>query len=93
MAQYSLQDAIQLVVQQSPWKHRYHVIKIKNDWELLMGKTVAKYTKDLFIDQHKLYIVTDHASLKNELSYNKSLLVAKINQYLGETIIHDIIVR
>ena len=65
--------------------------KVKLDWEKLMGITVAKHTKDLIIKDHKLYIYTDVAPLKNELSYNKTLLIEKINQHLEENFIKEII--
>jgi hypothetical protein len=92
MSLYSMQDAINEMVNSSYWKYRYQVIKLKGDWELLMGKTVAKHTKDLRIDNQKLYIITDVPALKQELSYNKTLLVARINQHFGEQFINEIIV-
>jgi hypothetical protein len=92
MAQYSMKEAIDRMLQDSHWKYRYQVTKLKEDWELLMGKTVAKHTEDLKIRDGKLYIHTNIAPLKNELSYNKHLLIAKINQHFGEAFIKDIVV-
>ncbi len=92
MAQYSMSEAINKMLQDSHWKYRYQVTKLKEDWELLMGKTVAKHTDDLKIRDAKLYIYTTIAPLKNELSFNKHLLVAKINQHFGEVFIKDIVV-
>lgn len=79
------------MLEQSQWKERYMAEKVKLDWEKLMGITVAKHTKDLIIKDHKLYIYTDVAPLKNELSYNKTLLIEKINQHLEENFIKEII--
>lgn len=92
MAQYSMKEAINKMLEESHWKHRYHASKLKQDWELLMGKTIARHTEDLKIKEGKLYIYTNVAPLKHELSYNKLLLVAKINQHLGEDFIKEIIV-
>ncbi len=92
MAQYSMSEAINKMLQDSHWKYRYQVTKLKQDWELLMGKTVAKHTEDLKIKDGVLYIHTTIAPLKNELAYNKNLLIAKINQHFGETFIKDIVV-
>ncbi len=92
MSLYSIKDALNKMLEQSQWKDRYLAEKIKLDWEKLMGKTVAKHTTDLMIRDGKLYIYTDVAPLKNELSYNKQLLVEKINQYLEENFIREIIV-
>jgi hypothetical protein len=92
MAQYSMKEAINKMLEDSHWKYKYQVTKLKEDWELLMGKTVAKHTENLKLKDGKLYIYTNIAPLKNELSYNKHLLIAKINQHFGEAFINDIVV-
>ncbi len=90
MTLYSMKEAINLMLEQSHWKERYLVEKIKLDWEILMGKTIAKYTNDLAIKDGILYIFTNTAALKNELSYNKALLIEKINKHIGESFIKDV---
>jgi predicted nucleic acid-binding Zn ribbon protein len=92
MAEYSIQDALKKMLEQSNWKYQYQVTKLREDWETLMGKTVAKHTNDLQIREGKLYIYTNVAPLKNELNYNKSLLVERINQHFGEQFIKEVII-
>jgi len=92
MALYSIQDALKDMLEKSHWRYAYQLVKLKQDWELLMGKTVAKHTKDLQIREGKLYIYTQVAPLKNELNYNKAVLIERINEHLGETLIRDIMV-
>ena len=93
MPQYSMNEAINKMLEDSHWKYRYQVTKLKEDWELLMGRTVAKHTDEIKIKDGKLIIYTNIAPLKNELSYNKLLLIHKINQHFGEDFIKDIIVK
>lgn len=93
MALYSMQEAIQKMLENSHWKYRYQVTKLKEDWESLMGKTVARHTKELKLIDGTLYIQTDVAALKHELSFNKALLVAKLNQHFDEVVIKEIVVR
>ncbi|HMN33741.1 MAG TPA: DUF721 domain-containing protein [Chitinophagaceae bacterium] len=90
MALYSMKEALDKMLEQSHWKERYLAEKIKLDWGKLMGKTIEKYTNDLVIKDGILYIFTTTASLKNELSYNKALLIEKINQHLGEPFVKDV---
>ena len=54
MAEYSIQDALKKMLEQSNWKYQYQVTKLREDWETLMGKTVAKHTNDLQIREGKL---------------------------------------
>ncbi|MEZ5047081.1 MAG: DUF721 domain-containing protein [Chitinophagaceae bacterium] len=93
MAEYSIKDAIKKMIQESHWKPSYMATKLLNDWESIVGKAVAKHTKDLVISDRKLIIYTDIAPLKQELSYNKHLLIEKINTYLEEEFIKDILIK
>lgn len=93
MAEYSMGDAIRRMLEESNWKERYQLTKLRQDWEDLMGKTVARYTEELYIRDRKLFIRTSVGALKKELTMNKSLLVAKINQYFEEEILTDVVVQ
>ena len=90
MAQYSMKEAINKMLEESHWKSRYNAAKLKQDWELLMGKTVARHTDEIKLYEGVLTIYSTVAPLKNELSYNKILLIAKINQYFGEEVVKSI---
>ncbi|MBK7763233.1 MAG: DUF721 domain-containing protein [Bacteroidetes bacterium] len=92
MAQYSMQEALNKMLEESNWKYRYQVTKLKQDWEMLVGKTAARHTESLKIKDSTLYIYTNIAALKNELTYSKHFLITKINQHFGETFIKEIVV-
>jgi hypothetical protein len=57
-----------------------------------MGKTVARYTDEMYVQDKKLFIRTNVAALKKELSFSKHLLVAKINQYFEEEVIREVVI-
>jgi predicted nucleic acid-binding Zn ribbon protein len=80
------------MLEESNWKERYQVTKLKQDWEQLMGKTVARYTDEMYVQDKKLFIRTNVAALKKELSFSKHLLVAKINQYFEEEVIREVVI-
>jgi len=90
MATYSMREAIDKMLEESRWKNRYYASKIRLDWALLMGNAVANCTGEIRLQDGKLFITTYNASLKHELSFSKQLLIAKINQHLGENIVKDI---
>lgn len=92
MAEYSMGEAIKRMLEESNWKERYQVTKLKQDWEQLMGRTVARYTDEMYVQDKKLFIRTNVAALKKELSFNKHLLIAKINQYFEEEVIREVII-
>jgi hypothetical protein len=92
MKDFSLDKAINQMLGESRWGQRYMAISIENDWETIMGSTIAKYTK-LRIQQKKLFVSTDVAPLKNELSLNKKGIIEKINAFYKKEIITEVVIN
>ncbi len=92
MAQYSIGEAIKVMLDQSSWKYAYQLTLLTEDWEKIVGKTIAKYTSNLQIRGKVLYMTCSAAPLKSELNYNKKMFVDKINEHFGEEFIRDIII-
>ena len=92
MAQYSVGDAIKKMLNESSWKQRYFQSRIKEDWSIIMGATVAKYTEDIKLVEKKLIIKTNVAPLKSELQHNKISIIEKINERLGEKVINEVMI-
>lgn len=67
-------------------------MQISDVWEEIMGKTVARYTKELKIFGDKLFITTDVAPLKNELRYQKEKIKQRVNEALGQKVINEVII-
>lgn len=93
MGEYSIGEAIQLLMQKSGWKPKVNELRIREEWEKIVGKTVAKYTRDLKLFNGTLTIYTDIAPLKQELTMGKQQLIQNINEHLGDTAITDIIIK
>lgn len=68
-------------------------VKLETAWEEIMGKTIARYTDKLQINQSTLYITTSVAPLKNELMYQKDNIIRRVNEALGENVIREVVVR
>lgn len=68
-------------------------IRMRQEWADIMGKTIAKYTRDVSLKDKKLTIYTDVAALKQELLFGKEQLINKINAHFKETAVTDIIVK
>jgi hypothetical protein len=92
MGQYSIKEALDKMLQSSVWKDAYLATKLQEDWEILVGRTVAKYTDKLEIRGRTLYVYTKAGPLKQELNYNKAVLLERIAAHLGSKLISDIAV-
>ena len=93
MGQYSIGEAINLLMQKSGWKPKVNELRLREEWETIMGKTISKYTRNLYLNGEKLIIYTDVAPLKQELLLGKEQLVARINEHFGEKLISEIVIK
>ncbi len=93
MGSYSIGEAINLLLEKSKWKPKVTELRIRNDWETIVGKTIAKYTRNLYLNGTVLTVYTDIAPLKQELLLGKEQLMAGINEHLGERAITEIVIK
>jgi hypothetical protein len=93
MGEISLQDAMQQFLKNSKFKTYIQAIQIEEVWESIMGKTVAKYTDKIQIIGSTLFITTSIAPLKNELLYQKDVILQRVNEALGEKTIKEVVIK
>lgn len=66
--------------------------KVLGDWKELVGPTVAKHTKKVFIDKRVLMIYVDNAPLRHQLTLSKTRLVQLVNEKAGSDLVTDCLV-
>ena len=70
---------------------RYLRESVFYDWEKIVGKANAKKIKPLRIEYKKLYLYSKDSNWKATVFSYKSIFIKKINEYLGENLIEEII--
>lgn len=93
MAQLHIGDAIKGFLEKSSLKNGVRAVQIESLWEELMGKTISKYTDKIQIINKTLYIYTSVGPLKQELLYQKSIIIERINEVMGDKVISEVVVR
>jgi hypothetical protein len=93
MAELSLGEALQQFLKNSRFKQQVQALQIKDFWEELMGKTIANYTDDIQLIQHKLIITTHVAPLKQELLYQREKIKNRINEMMNEFAVHEVVIK
>jgi len=88
-----MSEALNLLLEKSNWKPKVNEIRMKDEWEEIVGKTISKYTRNISIFNKTLTIYTDVAPLKQELQLGKPQLVQRINEYFGERVIDEIVIK
>jgi len=93
MGTYHIGDALKQVVNKSRLKNGLRAAQIEEIWEAVMGKTIAKYTQKLEIINQTLFVTTPVAALKNELHFQKDLIIQRLNENFGEKVISTIVIK
>ena len=88
----SLGDAVKKFLESSRIKNQIQSLSIDDHWEKIMGKTIANYTDKIEIRNKTLFIYTTVAPLKNELVFQKDLIIQRVNEQIGADSITEVVV-
>ena len=93
MGSYSIGEALNLLLEKSHWKPKVIELRMRDEWETIVGKTISKYTRSISLNGRTLTIYTDVAPLKQELMMGREQLVARLNEYFAERVVDDIMIK
>ena len=68
-------------------------VELINCWERVVGKTVARYTENIYIKNKKLMVFVNSSVVKNELLMIRDPLINRLNKEVGEEVISEIVIR
>ncbi len=91
--QQSIGDVIKDFLKESGWEQKLDEVKLITEWDKLLGSSLAKYTEEVFISNKKLHIRLNSSTLRQELSYQRTELVKKLNEAVKKEVITDIILK
>ena len=93
MAQMHIGDALRDFLNKSKLKSGLRAVQIEDVWEEIMGKTIARYTDKIQIINNTLIIYTSVGPLKQELMYQKSKIIERVNEALHENAVKEVIIK
>jgi predicted nucleic acid-binding Zn ribbon protein len=67
--------------------------KVIESWEELMGKTISRATKKIYIKESKLFVVTSSSVVRSELHMLRQEIVRKLNEKAGEEVITELVLK
>jgi predicted nucleic acid-binding Zn ribbon protein len=89
----SLKEVLKELVETYRLKSNLNQSRIKSAWGQLMGPSIARYTKDIKVRKHTLYLTVESAALRQELSFGKEKIMKILNEELGEEFIREVVIR
>jgi hypothetical protein len=89
----SLSDVLKNYVHENKLDRKLSEMDLIKSWESVMGKTVTRYTGNLYIQNSTLFVETTSPIVRNELLMMKEEIRVRLNEVAGEELIKAIIFR
>jgi predicted nucleic acid-binding Zn ribbon protein len=68
-------------------------VRAMRSWEELLGKTVTRYTKNLYIKDKTLFVSLNSSIVRNEIMMIRDELIKRLNEKAGREVIEKIVVK
>ena len=89
----SVGDAIASTLKNLGFTQRLKRFEVLNLWPTIVGDRIAQVTRAERFEGGKLFVKVDHAPWRNELTFLKKELIAKINSTMNEEVVQEIVFR
>jgi len=89
----SISSVLKSYVQENNLERKLNELDLIKSWESVMGKTVSRYTRNLYIQNSTLFVETTSPIVRNELLMMKEEIRVRLNEVVGEELIKAIIFR
>ena len=89
----SISSVLKSYVQENKLDRKLTELDLIKSWESVMGKTVARYTGNVYIQNTTLFVETTSPIVRNELLMMKEEIRVRLNEVVGEELIKSIIFR
>ena len=88
-----ISEIIQEILNKSNLKGRLDETTISQKWEEVVGRSMAQYTKNVYVSKGILYVNVTSSVVRNELMMSRTTLIEQLNAITGNKTITDIIFR
>ncbi|NOQ27149.1 MAG: DUF721 domain-containing protein [Bacteroidales bacterium] len=68
-------------------------VRLIKSWDDIVGKTIARSTSNIYINNRKLFVILKSSVIRNELFMLREGLKKALNDKAGEIIIDEIILK
>ena len=89
----NISEIISVIMKQNGLDEKLAEVRAIRSWEELLGKTVARYTKNLYIKNKTLYVSLNSSIVRNEIMMIRDDLIKKLNEKAGRKVIDKIVVK
>lgn len=86
-------EAIDLYLKSMKLDRKYKEYEVINKWEEVIGRTVARSTTQIFIEDSTLYVTIKSPAIRNEIFMMRSEIVSRMNEIAGFELLKTMVLR
>lgn len=88
-----LGDVLRDFIKENRIERKLKEVDIVHSWEKLLGKTIAGYTRNIYISNKIMYVEISSSVVKNELIMMREEILRKMNEQAGEKLVERIVFK
>lgn len=89
----TLGEALREYIKEMRLERKLKEVDIVQSWETLLGKTIARYTRNIYLSRGILYVEISSSVVKNELLMMREEIRRKLNEQAGEELVLKIVLK
>jgi len=89
----SLSDVLKAYTKENKLDRKLQELDLVKSWEMVMGKTVARYTSHVYMQNQTLFVETTSPIVRNELLMMREEIRVKLNELAGVELVKSIMFR
>ena len=86
-------EAIRAYLKESKLEKPLKERQLISTWESLLGKSIARATRKIYIKDGKLHVILTSSVIRNELYMLQDEIVRKLNESAGEELISGMVLK
>ena len=87
----TLGEALREYIREMRLERKLKEVDIVQSWETLLGKSIARYTRNIYISKGILYVEISSSVVKNELLMMREEIRGKLNEQAEEELVKKIV--
>jgi predicted nucleic acid-binding Zn ribbon protein len=88
----SMKQAVEKWLDVYRLRQKFDVSSIVNAWPEIIGPYIAKRTQNIYVRDKKLFVKVESAVVKHELTIMRRQIVGRVNEYIGQVIVEDMVI-
>ncbi len=89
----TLGDVLQEYVKALKLQGKLDEVRIKDEWNEMMGGAIANSTKEVYMKNDILFVHLKSSIIRNELFMMRSSIVNRLNEKIGKNVIREMILK